>query len=84
MLDDTASMVGEKSAAPNANSLRGFDVIDAIKAEIEYFCPQTVSCADILAIAARDAVVLVRYKLQCPKIHYTHVLLVKCTIVVYK
>ncbi|XP_042023622.1 peroxidase 40-like [Salvia splendens] len=58
LLDDTASMVGEKSAAPNANSLRGFDVIDAIKAEIEYFCPQTVSCADILAIAARDAVVL--------------------------
>ncbi|XP_057806106.1 peroxidase 40 [Salvia miltiorrhiza] len=58
LLDDTAAMVGEKSAAPNANSLRGFEVIDAIKAEVEYFCPQTVSCADILAIAARDAVVL--------------------------
>lgn len=58
LLDDTASMSGEKSAAPNANSLRGFEVIDAMKAEIEYFCPQTVSCADILAIAARDSVVL--------------------------
>ncbi|KAH6795227.1 peroxidase superfamily protein, partial [Perilla frutescens var. hirtella] len=58
LLDDTATMVGEKSAAPNANSLRGFEVIDAIKAELEYFCPQTVSCADILAIAARDSVVL--------------------------
>ncbi|GFP97231.1 peroxidase 40 [Phtheirospermum japonicum] len=58
LLDDTMDLVGEKTAAPNANSLRGFEVIDAIKADLEYACPQTVSCADILAIAARDSVVL--------------------------
>lgn len=59
LLDDTANFIGEKTAAPNLNSLRGFEVIDAIKADLEYVCPQTVSCADILAIAARDSVVLV-------------------------
>ncbi|KAI3459202.1 hypothetical protein Pfo_015865 [Paulownia fortunei] len=58
LLDDTPTFVGEKTAAPNANSLRGFEVVDAIKADLEYVCPQTVSCADILAIAARDSVVL--------------------------
>ncbi|XP_078171584.1 peroxidase superfamily protein [Carex rostrata] len=58
LLDDNANFVGEKTAGPNLNSLRGFEVIDSIKFEIEQACPQTVSCADVLAIAARDSVVL--------------------------
>ena len=59
LLDDTDNFVGEKTAAPNLNSLRGFEVIDAIKSELEAVCPQIVSCADILATAARDSVILV-------------------------
>ncbi|KAE8786951.1 root peroxidase [Hordeum vulgare] len=47
----------EQNAGPNAGSLRGFDVIDSIKAQVEAVCRQTVSCADILAVAARDSVV---------------------------
>ncbi|KAI3450262.1 hypothetical protein Pfo_006927 [Paulownia fortunei] len=58
LLDDTSSFTGEKTAAPNNNSVRGFNVVDDIKSEVESVCPGVVSCADILAIAARDSVVL--------------------------
>ncbi|PAN40978.1 hypothetical protein PAHAL_8G006900 [Panicum hallii] len=57
LLDDTASFQGEKMATPNNGSVRGFEVIDAIKSAVEKVCPGVVSCADILAIAARDSVV---------------------------
>ncbi|CAL9769761.1 unnamed protein product [Musa acuminata subsp. burmannicoides] len=56
LLDDTSSFTGEKTAAPNNNSLRGFDVIDNIKSQVEAVCKQVVSCADILAVAARESV----------------------------
>ncbi|KAF7102813.1 hypothetical protein CFC21_103881 [Triticum aestivum] len=56
LLDDTSTFTGEKNAGPNANSARGFEVIDALKTQVEATCRATVSCADILALAARDGV----------------------------
>ncbi|XP_027335852.1 peroxidase P7-like [Abrus precatorius] len=57
LLDDTKNFIGEKTALPNLNSIRGFDVVDEIKAAVDKACKRpVVSCADILAIAARDSV----------------------------
>ncbi|KAK9670163.1 hypothetical protein RND81_13G182400 [Saponaria officinalis] len=58
LLDSSGSIISEKRSVPNQNSARGFEVIDAIKAAVEKQCPETVSCADILTLAARDSVVL--------------------------
>ncbi|PIN16628.1 Peroxidase [Handroanthus impetiginosus] len=58
LLDSSGSIVTEKISNPKRNSARGFEVIDAIKSALEKVCPHTVSCADILALAARDSTVL--------------------------
>ena len=60
LLDSKDNNTAEKDGSLNV-SLHGFGVIDNAKEKIEKECPNTVSCADILAIAARDAVTLVTY-----------------------
>ncbi|RDY01093.1 Peroxidase 11, partial [Mucuna pruriens] len=59
LLDDTITLKGEKKAATNIHSLKGLEIVDKIKNIVESDCPGIVSCADILTIAARDAVILV-------------------------
>ncbi|KAM1492045.1 hypothetical protein EV2_024800 [Malus domestica] len=56
LLNSTSSNQAEKDAPPNL-SLRGFDFIDRIKSQLEAQCPGIVSCADVVALVARDSIV---------------------------
>ncbi|XP_043704825.1 peroxidase 5-like [Telopea speciosissima] len=54
LLDSIPGNASEKESEIN-KSLQGFNIIDEAKAMIEAQCPHIVSCADILAFAARDS-----------------------------
>ncbi|RLN29509.1 peroxidase 2-like [Panicum miliaceum] len=55
LLDPTSS---NPQVEKKAIALRGYDAVSKIKAAVESVCPGVVSCADILAFAARDSAVV--------------------------
>eukprot|EP01018_Ginkgo_biloba_P021584 Gb_39092 [translate_table: standard] len=61
LVASTPNNKAERDAPDNLSlSADGFDLINKIKHAVEKECPGVVSCADIIAIAARDVVHLVR------------------------
>ncbi|XP_072957999.1 peroxidase 44-like [Typha angustifolia] len=57
LIAPTKKKKSERSAGPNL-TVRGFEIVDEAKSNIEALCPSTVSCADIITLATRDAVAL--------------------------
>ncbi|KAH8479891.1 hypothetical protein Peur_061921 [Populus x canadensis] len=57
LIDSTKDNTAEKES-PGNQSVRGFELIDDVKEQLEEQCPGVVSCADIVAMAAREAVAL--------------------------
>ncbi|KAL7213450.1 hypothetical protein ACSBR2_016053 [Camellia fascicularis] len=55
LIDSIGDNVAKKEAPPNL-TLRGFKVINEIKADLEKRCKGIVSCADILALATQEGV----------------------------
>lgn len=55
MLKGTPWFTGEQTATQNNYSISGMEIIDAAKQAVEAVYPGVISCADILALAARDS-----------------------------
>ncbi|GLJ58697.1 hypothetical protein SUGI_1468290 [Cryptomeria japonica] len=58
LLDSTADNTAEKDAHVNNLNPKGYEIIDEVKSKLEAKCAGVVSCADLLAYAARDGAYL--------------------------
>ncbi|PUZ36910.1 hypothetical protein GQ55_9G074800 [Panicum hallii var. hallii] len=59
LIESTPGNQAEKDASDNKSlAFEGFDTVRSAKAAVEAACPDTVSCADVLALATRDAIAM--------------------------
>ncbi|KAM7464153.1 hypothetical protein LguiA_032274 [Lonicera macranthoides] len=58
LLLESANGIQSEKASTRSFGMRNFKYIDTIKEALESACPMTVSCADVVALSARDGVVL--------------------------
>ncbi|CAL4927489.1 unnamed protein product [Urochloa decumbens] len=59
LIESTPGNQAEKDASDNKSlASEGFDTVLSAKAAVEAACPDTVSCADVLALATRDAIAM--------------------------
>lgn len=47
---------GREMSSDGNFGVKRLDIINSVKSDMEQMCPNTVSCADIIALAGRDAV----------------------------
>lgn len=60
LLLETVNGIESEKASQRSFGMRNFKYVNTIKAALESECPVTVSCADIVALSARDGIVMVR------------------------
>ncbi|XP_038901940.1 peroxidase 2-like [Benincasa hispida] len=58
ILLENAPGIESELDAPGNQGIQGLNIVDDIKSAVEKACPRTVSCADILAIASKESIVL--------------------------
>ncbi|XP_031477105.1 peroxidase 21-like [Nymphaea colorata] len=56
LLETSGSIVSEKTSS-RSFGMRNFKYVDVIKQAVESACPGVVSCADVIALSARDGIV---------------------------
>nr|AGX27515.1 POD21 [Populus tomentosa] len=58
LLLETVNGIESEKASQRSLGMRNFKYVNTIKAAVESECPVTVSCADIVALSARDGIVM--------------------------
>ncbi|PON69259.1 Peroxidase [Parasponia andersonii] len=58
LLLETVNGIESEKASQRSFGMRNFKYVNTIKSAVEKECPLTVSCADIVALSARDGIVM--------------------------